>query len=1034
MKKITILLAILFLSPFMVLAQSLITGKVVDASTGEPISFASVFEKNTKNATATLDDGTFSLKVKPEATLVISFIGYANLEVQADSKKQMLIQLTPESTQLDEVMIVAYGVTTKASYTGSAQSVKSDDLLKSRSESIDKALSGKVSGVRSTSATGDPGSSGDIQIRGIGSITGSTAPLYVVDGVPVTSGEFGSNSSNILSTLNPEDIESLTILKDAAAASLYGSRAANGVVIINTKKGKAGEVVFSAKVNIGVTTVGSDSYMVMNGQEYVDYSKDALFNNYLLRNKALLPTDKNYNNPDILAGAKTFSENKANWGNTAANKNWNVAIDDPNVSTNWRDKLFQTGLNQEYAISAQGGSEKLRFYAGLGYNDISSYSGPYDFKRFTGTVNLSVAVKKWLDLEFKTQLSYTDQNGYYDKGGQASSITYFSQANFIIQSNPTSAYSLPDGTLNPNTSWNSNLINFDLLWDKQTLRTKTYRALANAGGTVKFTDKLKFKTTNSIDAITLKTYEYWSPDSPDGASTNGWAGRMQNTINMLTTSNILSYDNTFAKKHKFNAMVGYEAQLYQYEYLWASSNDFSTEKLPELSTGKPKSANSSFTNNYMRSFLSSINYSYDGRYFAAVSLRGDESSRLGADNRLGMFWSVSASWRFKQEKFLKDVAWLTDGKIRASYGTNGKLPGGSYEHLGLYSFTAKYADESAIYPSQPLNKDLGWEKSRNFNIGIDFSIFQRFGFSVEYFNKYTTDLLMNVPVSWVSGYGTALQNNGEISNRGVEFEFHAKDIVKSEVVWDMDFNLGTLKATVEKLADGADVFGGHSNFFLYSEGKDLNTFYLPKWYGVDPKSGLAQFYKDPTKDATADNLTFLYSEAKKGEICKAYPSVSGGFSNTVSWKGFSLSFLLTYQFGGNMFDYPGYFTQHYGFRMGSMNLSKELVGNTWKHEGDEARFPKPVKGWSNRPDNFSSNIVKSTDFIRLKELSLTYSLPKKAIQAMRLKNLDINISANNVAFLYRATKYVDPEVALNGYRSTDIPLPRTISLGLNIGF
>ena len=1028
MKRI-LLFALMLLACSMLTAQTLqITGTVTSSDDGSPLPGVSVVLKGTTKGTFTAPDGKFSISASKGDVLVFSFIGFKTTEVSVSTSDPMSISLSPDLIKMDEVIVVAYGTSKKSTFTGSAQKISSEQLATARVESVDKALEGKVTGVRVTSVTGDPGSSGAMHIRGIGSITGNTSPLYVIDGVPMLTGNLSNTdeiNSNALTSINPQDIESMTVLKDAAAASLYGSRAANGVVIITTKKGAEGGSKFTVSARYGITNMATDSYKVMTGPQYIEYARDALVGYRLNQLNALIPGSVNYGNSAAIQAANDYAD---------ANLVAQAKIQDPNVSTDWWSEIYGTGSDQDYQFSASGGNEKTKYYTGLGYKNIKGIVALTSFKRYNGTINLETKAKKWLDLSFNNILSYSDQEGRMDQADQVQGIGTLSPLSLMMSGNPTSRVYNEDGSFNMSASLSPQVKNpiYAIQPEQSFTNNKTYRAIMNGSATVRFTDYLSFKSTNAIDYIYIETFRRWSPNSVDGASVNGLGERPIAKTTQMTTSDILTFNKKF-KEHSLNILAGYEAQSYNRLTLFLSATSYSTDKLEELSVGQPQNATSNKRGKFLQSFLSNANYNYADRYYLAGSIRMDESSQLGIDKRKAVFYSASASWRFANESFLK-TDWLTDGKLRFSYGTNGNLPSDFYGHLGLYNFGGTYGSESAIWLSQPENKNLGWEKSRNMNIGLDLSLFDRISFTAEYFYKYTTDLLLDVPTSYLTGFASALQNTGEISNKGMEFELHISDILNSQVKWDVDLSLSTLKSTVEKLPDGNDIILGDGGHYIFREGKDLNTFYLPVWHDVDPECGLARFLIDPTQPATEDNMTYIYSDAQRGLVAKAYPDIMGGFNTSLSFKGFSLNALITYQFGGNMFDYPGYFMKNHGVRWGTWNWSEELVGNYWKEQGDIAKYPRPVKQWAGRPDRWSTMHILSTDFVRFKELSLQYSLPGQWLAGAGISNLTLSVSSSNLLFLYQATKHVDPEVALNGYRSVDTPLTRSVSFGVNLNF
>jgi len=866
--------------------------------------------------------------------------------------------------------------------------------------------------------------------------------LYVIDGVPVVSegfGHFGASSS-VLSTINPDDIESMTILKDAAAASLYGSRAANGVVIITTKRGKAGEAKFKFKANYGWSKMATDSYEFMGGKALANYTKSAIEGYYLWDAGGLFPDDPNFGDAATIQAAKDFAA-----ANYLDKDNWS-GIDKDQNGENWHDIIYDEGSDQEYQFSVSSGSENNQFYASLGYKKVDGIVRTYGFKRMSGILNVNSKPREWMDISFKTQLAYTKQDGRRDQSDQQQGIGTASPLGMLFAANPTEfAYNL-DGTLNLNSSFSSKVKNplFALAGDQSMVNTKTYRALNTGMVRIKPIPEVTITSTNSVDYTDVKIFEYWGPKSVDGESMNGLGDRRNNQVISLTTSNVAQYVKTFDDDHNIDVLAGTELQKFENLLTVTTANDYSTIKLSELAVGKPDDARSYKYKYFIRSYFGNVKYNYVNKYYGQASIRTDESSKLGTDNRKGTFWSISGMWRFTKEDFMANDV-VTDGKLRVSYGTNGTLPGGQhdingfptgiYDHLTLYDMGGKYADGSAIFWDQPENKDLSWEMSNNLNIGIDLTFWERFSLTAEYFRKNTKDLLLYVPVSYVTGFEESLQNVGELSNEGLDIEIHAFDILNNEqVIWNSDLTFSTLKATMEKLPGGKDIILGDGNLYLYSEGKDLYTFYLPTYAGVEESTGLAQFLIDPSKAATADNLTYNYSRAQRGPVDKAYPDISGGFINTFKWKGLTLRFLTTFQFGGNLFDYGGYFAHHDAVRLGGFNLAKDVENNYWTKPGDKVDNPRPVLWFGNRPDRWSTRHIHSTDYIRLKEASLGYTIPKHLITKYGVDNIKVSLSANNLAYLYAATDDMELEVNLNGYRTVDTPLARTFTLGVTIDF
>lgn len=1036
MRKSLLSLLLLVLSVGLTWAQKqvAVTGIVVAAENNEPIEGASVIcVEHPRSGALTDAKGKFTLRLPEGAkTLRISYIGYGAETVAVGAGKELRIQLKSTEKTLDPLVVSAYGVQRKSSLTGATSSIKAADLANAKVESIDKALSGKVSGIRVASQTGNPGSAGTVQIRGVGSINGTTEPLYVVDGVPVTTGNYGIGgySSNILASINPEDIESVSVLKDAASASLYGSRAANGVVLITTKRGKQGKTSFSFKANTGFSRIATNSFELMNANEAFDYQREALINYELYRADALLPTGSQY-----AQRAALRQQLEAKYTDAAVTDE-DLLVKSRTTATDWRKVLLgKTGRLSDVSLSASGGVDALRYFASLGYNDVTGVTPFGSFKRYSGLLNLDNKATKWLNLSFKGQVSYTSQEGSGDNSGQSSSVSLSQPTILTLLSAPDQPVYNADGSYNQNVAPMKGTDNPLQILDPTYITNQlgTLRGIGGVNAQVTFTDYLNFKTTNSIEYTLLKSFEYISPNTQDGRRVGGQGVRFTNELVVKTTSNVLNFNRDFTKHH-VDALAGIEAQSFDQLRYGFSVNKYSTDKLRELGNGQVVDSESNRYGSFLLSYLGRVNYSYDSRYYLGLSLRDDISSKLGKNKRSGVFYSVSGAWRFGREAFLKDNNFLTDAKLRASYGTNGNLPDAEYSWRGLYDFGGNYGSESAIYLNQLANLDLGWEKSRSLNVGLDLTFARRFALSVEYFNKYTTDLLMSVPVSYNHGVANYQANRGELSNRGIEVELHASNILNSNAFrWDADLSLTKIRSRVEALPNG-DIITGAGNY-LYRPGVDIYTFYLRKFHDVEKETGLARFVIDPTKDATADNLTYYSSEAAFTPTESAYPKVYGGLTNTFSYGGFTLSTLLTYQFGGHFLDHFDGFAISDGARTISVNSSRELVGNYWTPTNTTASNPLPIL---NNPLSSarlaSTRFLQSSDFVRLKEVALSYRLPSSLTKTLHVNSASVSLTANNLFYLYAATKNKELETPLNGFRTADIPALRTVSFGVNVGF
>ena len=544
---------------------------------------------------------------------------------------------------------------------------------------------------------------------------------------------------------------------------------------------------------------------------------------------------------------------------------------------------------------------------------------------------------------------------------------------------------------------------------------------------VKFSDQLSFKTVFGYDYIDTKHFEFWSPNSVNGESIGGLGSRYTYENRTLTSSSTLRYANTWNDVHNFDVLGGFEVKEDELTAIYTTAQQYSTDKLPELGNGQPNSASSEVFGSGIVSYLANANYNYDNKYYLSGSFRRDGSSRLGADNRWANFWSVSAAWRLSGENFLQDNPLFSDLKLRFSYGTNGNLPSDYYAHQALYAFSGGYGPNSAIYWNQAGNEMLGWEKSKNMNIGIDWSLFHRVNLTVEYYNKTTTDLLFEVPTSVVTGFESNWENLGKLRNSGVEIEINSQNIKNEDFTWDTNFNLTFQKAIIKELPNGDDIQYGDGDMYLHREDESMYTFYLPEWKGVNPETGLGEFWKDPNDHSKG--VVNYYDEAGKGIVGKAIPDVMGGMTNSFTYKDFDLSFLITYQFGGDIFDYPNYFFRHDGFRLGSMNLEKSVAGDYWMNPGDNVSYPKPIYANPYRSDRFSSRHIVSSDNIRMREITFGYNIP---VWKNIFSNLRVYFRANNPFMIWQKTKGIDPDVPLNGYRQVDTPVSKSFVFGVNI--
>ena len=1012
-RKIVITLTALLGFLSLAAAQNLKVSGTVTDSEGFPLDGATVIVKGTTTGVSVGSDGRYELNVTADAVLVASYLGYLSQEMPVGGEHTINFILAEDTAYLDDVIVVAYGTVSKSDFTGSASQISGDDLAQASRESVDKALVGKMAGVRIASDSGDPGSAGNVQIRGVGSISAGTAPLYVVDGVVMSSStqsdlNVGYKSMGILNTLNPEDIESVTVLKDAAAASLYGSRAANGVIIITTKRGKQGKTIVSYSGETGISEMAvKGAFALMNGPQFIQYLKDA--------------------------GNNAFALNPAySYGYTGEQIAAMVADPSGKTSTNWNDYVFGCAFQHNHQVSLTAGSEKTQIYLGLGYADTDGIvTGSY-FKRYSGRVNVDHRVNDWLKVGVRQMVSFTDTRGHSDQTNQAQGMGYATPLGVLTQSDPTAKPLNDDGTWNEYVSWSGQTGNPHLIFasDTQYNKATMMRSLSNLDLELKFADFLSLVNTFGYDYIDNKQYLWWAPSSIDGAALNGLSAVYVFQTDDLVNSTLMKYKGTYGQ-NVVSAMAGMEVADHRVKYTYAGANNYPNDKLNALSVGQMNGVGGASDRSFMMSFLANVNYDYGDRYYASASYRRDGSSRLGPDSRWADFWSVSAAWRLSNEPFMAPVSRLfSDFKIKVSYGTNGNLPAEYYAYQGLYSASGGYGTSSGIFWNNPENDNLGWEKSRNFNVGFDWSLYHRIDFALEYYNKYTSSLIFDMPASAVTGFSSYTSNVGNLLNDGVEFELSSQNITLRNFTWSTDFNFTWQRSIVKNLPNGgADIPYGDGSMYIHREGASMYSFYLPVWKGVNPENGLGEFWVNP--EDHSQGVTNYYSEANNTIVGKAIPDFIGGLANTFSFFDglMDLSFLISYQFGGSLFDYPGYFTHSDGFRAASMNASAEAA-DYWTPQNKDAKYPKPIMNNPYRWDRFSSRLINSTDNIRVREIVLGFNVPVE----MTLQALRVYLKTTNPFIIWSATPGIDPDVAINGYRTVDVPVTRAMIFGVNLTF
>lgn len=987
-----------------------LNGTVVD-ETGEAIIGANVIVKGTTNGCTTDLDGHFTLDVDHlPATLMVSYIGYTRQEIKVTSAKTIKVEMAPDNNLMDEVVITGYGTFKKSAYAGSAASVKGETLKDVPAISFKDLLQGNAPGVQFTSSSGQPGASSSLRIRGMGSFNASNSPLYVIDGVPMRSGTINTMSSDagldIMSTINSSDIESVTVIKDAAAASLYGSRAANGVVLITTKKGKAGKPSISLKADWGSSDFAMDYRPIMGGEERRQYIYDGLVAGQIKKGKS---------EADAMAYADGEIDDYAPvpWCGY----------------TDWDDVLFKKGNHQSYEASLSGGTDRFKYYSSLSYLKQDGIAINSGLERISGRLNVDFQATSKLKLGANVLFATVNQDVYSE--GTSYSSPFYTSRNAVVPSDPI---------YNEDGSWNRDLIR---IGDRNPLLSATYdyqreyvtRTFNTIYGEYEFIKDLKFKFTFSYDYVITKGKDWSDPRTSNGDDINGGMSKKYYEYNKMVWANQVSYKTSIARDHHIDALVGYEIDDQYRDYLSGYATNFATHDKNQISNGmKTESVGGNDTRTRMVSYLTRLNYDYKNKYYLGGSFRTDGSSRFQRDNRWGSFWSISGAWRIIEEKFMSPTKdWLTDLKIRASYGVNGTLPSDYFGYMGLSSLTNGYLEQPGIIQSQLRNDDLQWETNYNLNLGLDFALWNRINVTLEYYTRTTKNLLMDRPISMTTGFSSYLMNIGEVKNKGVELEISSTNIHTKDFSWNTTFNISHNKNKIVTL-DGmqTEIKSGSQ---IRKVGKSYRTFYMIEFAGINPETGAPQFYTNDV-DENGNYIKDITEEINKAHAIvldkHAEPNAIGGLSNTLRYKWFDLNFMFSYQFGGYSYDNWAQKTEH-----GGNDLEANIPSyykDSWKKPGDvtkyELFYEKPSVAMNKVT---TTRRLHSTDFIRLKTLTFGFTVPKDWTRKIGIENVRLYASANNL-WTWAAYDYYDPEAVSGGTAIWGTPPLKTVTFGINVNF
>lgn len=978
-----------------------ITGKVTDAKDGSPVIGATIRAKGGKAVAVSLADGSFSIKVDAKTVdLIISFIGYNDQEVVI-SGNVMSVTLTQNAQSLNEVVVVGYGTKIKRDVTGSIAKVGAKELTNTPVTSFESAIQGRASGVLVQQQNGKLGQGINIRIRGASSVSAGNEPLYVVDGVPVITNDLSSNGAQTspLADININDIESIEILKDASAAAIYGSRASNGVVLISTKKGKNG----TSKIDVGYFTgfqkpTGKREFL--DAKQYVDYftraAKGAATQDVLLGY---------YDNiEDALTDELDYVESRFT-RYSAGNEDWRNA----KVNTNWQDEAFQDAPISQYDLNFSGGTEKTKFYASGQYLDQNGIIIRNNYKRYNGRLNLDHKVKDWLSVGMNMSFARSQNNRISNDNAFSTPLQIVALSPITPLIDPRTG--LTSGALDLNTGVPNT--NFPVYYNpllsvgNQTYTTIVNRTLGNVYANANLAKGLIFRSEFGVDQLNQTEEAYYgSVTARNTGVPNGSGFYSSDQLLNINTNNFLQYSAIFNDLHNLDIIGGTSFQKQTNSSSLAEGEEFPSDAYKKLASAASKTdATSSSTEYSFLSYFLRANYKFNNKYLLALSGRYDGSSRFGANNRYGFFPAASVGWIISEESFMENMKWINFLKLKASYGLTGNAEIANFAARGLYSGDGAYGSQAGQRPTQIANPDLKWETTKGYDFGVEASIFNnRLGFEVDYYERNTRDLLLDVEVPGTSGFATQLKNIGNLKNKGIEFTINSTNIQTKNFRWTTSLNFGANKNRITNL--GGQVLGTDVN--KAKEGASLGIFFTKEFAGADPANGDAiYFLNTPKADGTLDRTTTNdYNAAADVIVGNPNPDFIYGFGNTFTYKGIDLDVLLQGIQGNDVYNGGG----QYMSASGSNGFDNQTIDQlaAWDKPGDITMVPEARLFYGNGV-NPSSRYISDGSYLRVKAVTLGYNLPASFTKKLKIERARIYARAQN---LFTITKYKgwDPEV------------------------
>ena len=970
------LCAALICSAIAATAQNRVTvkGVVTSAADSMPLIGVSIVSGPTSGTTTSID-GSYSITVDGGTTLLYQYIGYRTAEwivPNGATEVEHNVALEEDSQTLDEVVVVAYGTRKKGTIAGSVATVKAEKLESVPAAGFDQALQGQSPGLMVLSNSGEPSKAATFQIRGTNSINSGTSPLFILDGVPISSSDFNA--------ISPSDIESVSVLKDASSSSIYGARAANGVVVITTKRGTAMDAAkITFRTQVGISQLALGNWELMNTSERIAFEKEIG-----------LDAGQNY---DLLS----------------------------QTDVNWLDVVFNShALLQNYDLSVSRATEKMNYYVSGSFYDQDGIALGSTFRRYNIRANADVRASKWLRLGSNTMAVFEEVQQAED--GEYALYSPISASRFMLPYwNPYNE----DGSIASQSdgSWKGTGQNPVEWMENNRQLNKKYKVLTTLFAEVTPMEGLTIRSQFGADFTNTTAFVQSMPSyAPNNGI--GVAGRAAyNTLN-LTITNTINYRTTIADRHSLNFMLGHEGIDYRYEGFQAVTQGQNNDFLTTLSSGSRAISWSDTTDSYgYLSFFGRGEYSYDDRYYADVSVRADASSRFGRSGRWAAFWSVGLMWNLRKEAFMEGADWLTNAQVALSTGTSGNSSIPNYDHLALVAGGANYMDNVGIYPLQSGNENLGWEKLWTTNLALHLGVLHRINLDVEFYNKLTTDMLMSVPVSYADkGEGFRWDNIGAMVNRGVELSLNADVVRRGDFVWNISANVSYNKNKITELYNGLDEYELSSTSTKLVVGHSVGEFYINRYAGVNPANGDA-LWLDKNGEVTTE-----FNESDKVMIGKSYIAPwQGGFGTSLSWKGLTLSAQFSWVADRWMFNNDRFFEESNGL-YSSYNQSRRLLYDRWKQPGDVTDIPR--YGVTPQMD---SRFLEDASFLRLKNVMISYSIPADALKKSKFfTSARIYLQAQNL-FTFTPFMGLDPESSSNVYKA-QYPMSRQYSIGVDLSF